>query len=183
MPDSDIAVTPDSKLGELLERWPELQEVLVQMSPHFRALQNPVLRRTVAKIATLRQVSQVSGVALGLLVERIRGAVGLAGGPSCGAVAATPEAAPRPSWAVAAAVSRTFDARAAIESGDHPLPAVMRSLAGLGVGQVYELVTPFVPAPLVDLARGKGFLAYSVEEAEGLVRTYFKAEGTGAPPP
>jgi hypothetical protein len=31
-------------------------------------------------------------------------------------------------------------------------------------GEVYALVTPFVPAPLVDLARGKGFLGFSVTE-------------------
>jgi hypothetical protein len=50
----------------------------------------------------------------------------------------------------------------------------MADLAALGDGEVYELVTPFVPAPLVDLARGKGFPSFSVQEREGLVRTYFR---------
>jgi hypothetical protein len=176
MPERAAAnITPDSRIGELLERWPELEAVLVDLSPHFKALSNPVLRRTVAKVATLRQVSTVSGVPLGVLVEKLRTGAGLspmalteeAGGP----------ATERPAWAVEGAVTRTLDARAAIEAGEHPMPEVMAALARLGAGQVYLLVTPFVPAPLLDLARGKGFASYSVTEAPGLVRSYFRKEG------
>jgi hypothetical protein len=171
----DCAITPESKLGELLERWPRLEDVLIELSPHFRALQNPVLRRTVARVATLRQVSSVSGVALGVLVERLRAGAGL---PAT-APAEESEAAPeRPDWATEGSVAHRHDARAAIEAGEHPMPRVMADLAALADGEVYELVTPFVPAPLVDLARAKGFPGFSVREREGLVRTYFRK-----PPP
>lgn len=52
----------------------------------------------------------------------------------------------------------------------------MADLAGLADGEVYVLLTPFVPAPLVDAARGKGLAAYSAPEGEDLVRTYFRRE-------
>ncbi len=175
MRDCPADVTPDSKVGELLERWPALERVLVEISPHFEALRNPVLRRTVAKVATLRQVAKVSGVPLGVLVERLRAGAGLA--PI--AVAAEEDGSPaaRPDWAAASAVVQALDARADIEAGEHPMPAVMRELARLGPGEVFELVTPFVPAPLVDLAREKGFDGRSVAEAPGLVRTWFRRAG------
>jgi hypothetical protein len=169
-----VDITPDSRLADLLERWPELEGVLVGLSPHFRALQNPVLRRTVARVATLRQVSKVSGVPLGTLVERLREGAGLA--PLAVGDVSGSAPAERPPWAEQAAVAQSHDARAAIEAGEHPLPRVMADLAALGDAQVYELVTPFVPAPLIDLARGKGFASFSVVEAEGLVRTYFRKE-------
>jgi hypothetical protein len=172
MPERAATITPDSKVGELLERWPELEAVLLDLSPHFRALRNPVLRRTVARIATLRQVSKVSGVALGVLVSRLRAGAGLAPLPvedEAGGVA--PE---RPPWASEREVSRTHDARAAIEAGEHPMPRVMADLAALAGGEVYALVTPFVPAPLVDLARDEGFLSFSVAEGDDVVRTYFR---------
>jgi hypothetical protein len=168
-------ITPDSKLGDILERWPNLEEVLLALSPHFKALRNPVLRRTVAKVATLRQVSTVSGVPLGTLVTRLRAGAGLPlleVGDAGDSVSAE-----RPPWAVTSSVARTYDARAAIEAGEHPMPQVMAELAALGDGQVFELVTPFVPAPLVDLAREKGFAAFSDAVDEGLVRTYFRKEG------
>ncbi len=172
MPECAATITPDSKLGELLERWPGLEDVLVELSPHFRALRNPVLRRTVAKVATLRQVSSVSGVALGVLIERLRAGAGLAAAPFTDEGGGPPEE--RPEWAVERAVTRTHDARAAIEAGEHPMARVMADLAGLAEGEVYALVTPFVPAPLVDLARGKGFAAYSIVEGSALARTYFR---------
>ena len=168
-----VVITPDSKVGELLERWPSLEDVLVELSPHFRALRNPVLRRTVAKVATLRQVAVVGGVPLGVLVERLRSAVGLAPLAAEGEADRAP-AAVRPAWTSEREVARTHDARAAIEAGEHPMPRVMTNLTALADGSVYELVTPFVPAPLVDLARGKGFEAYSVVCSEGLVRTFFR---------
>jgi hypothetical protein len=174
MPDRAATITPDSKLGELLERWPQLEAVLLDLSPHFRALRNPVLRRTVAKIATLRQVSTVSGVALGTLVTRLRAGAGLA--PIAVDEEAGGAAPARPAWASEREVSRTHDARAAIEAGEHPMPRVMADLAALAEGEVYALVTPFVPAPLVDLARGKGFVAFSVAEGDAIVRTYFRKE-------
>jgi len=182
MPECAAAtITPDSKLGELLERWPNLESVLLEISPHFRALSNPVLRRTVAKVATLRQVSTVSGVPLGTLIERLRAGAGLQ--PVEVAVEGGEASAPRPAWAVESRVARTRDARAAIAAGEHPMPQVMADLAALADEQVYQLVTPFVPAPLVDLARGKGFVSFSVVEREDLVRTYFKKDEPVAPRP
>ena len=182
MPDAAVAITPDALLGDLLERWPALEATLVEISPHFRALRNPVLRRTVAKVATLRQVAKVSGVPLGTLIDRLRAATGQGGPPGCpdDAQPAGADAAPRPAWAASRHATRTHDARAAIDAGEHPMQRVMQDLASLGDGGVYELVTPFVPAPLVDLARGKGFLAYSAVEDENLVRTWFRRDDAPA---
>ena len=180
MPECATAITPDSKLGDLLERWPGLEHVLIDLSPHFKALRNPVLRRTVAKVATLRQVSTVSGVALGVLIARLRAGAGLAPGPAVQGEDEGGHAAERPAWAEERQAMRTRDARAAIEAGEHPMPRVMADLEALADGEVYALVTPFVPAPLVDLARGKGFVAYSVVEGDALVRTYFRREGRPA---
>ena len=50
----------------------------------------------------------------------------------------------------------------------------MGDLAALGAGQVYELVTPFLPGPLVEIARQQGFETQSATEAGGLVRTWFR---------
>lgn len=164
-------ITPDSKVGELLDHYPRLEETLISISPTYKALKNPVLRRTVAKVATLRQVSKVGNVPLAALIGRLRAAAGQE--PRDGSVETTEDAAARPVWADPAAVTRTFDARETIESGGHPMPQVMSDLAQLKPGEVYALVTPFVPAPLVDLAAQKGYRAWSSQESTELVRTYF----------
>jgi hypothetical protein len=179
MPECEASlITPDAKLGALLERWPGVEAALLEISPHFRALQNPVLRRTVARVATLRQVSKVSGVPLGALIERLRGAAGL---PQLAVNDDAEAPGQRPPWAQDASVTTRHDARGAIEAGEHPMPRVMADLAALPGAAVYLLITPFVPAPLVDLAREQGFVAHSVTEAEGVVRTYFQRSAAASP--
>ena len=48
-----LIITPKTKVLELIETYPELEDVLIEYAPAFKNLKNPVLRRTVAKIATL----------------------------------------------------------------------------------------------------------------------------------
>ncbi|HOK52235.1 MAG TPA: DUF1858 domain-containing protein [Bacteroidales bacterium] len=43
-----IPITPQTKVGELLEAYPQLEAKLLELSPKFGHLKNPVLRRTVA---------------------------------------------------------------------------------------------------------------------------------------
>ena len=56
MAESKITISPKTKVGELLDAYPELEPVLMAMSPAFEKLKNPVLRKTVARVATLQQV-------------------------------------------------------------------------------------------------------------------------------
>ena len=91
-------------------------------------------------------------------------------------VAAVAQPVARPAW-VKVPPDRSLDARPVIAAGAHPLEKVMQDLATLGAGVVYELITPFVPAPLIEIACGKGFEAWSAPIEGGVVRTYFIREG------
>ncbi|MBI5509757.1 MAG: DUF1858 domain-containing protein [Deltaproteobacteria bacterium] len=166
------SITPDTKVGELLRHFPALEDVLIDISPTYRALKNPVLRKTVAKIANLRQVAKVGNVPLATLIGKLRAGAGQAPSTDLAEAGATPAA--RPSWAEPRAVHASFDARALIEAGGHPLEQVMRDLDALAAEQVYALVTGFQPEPLIDLARHKGFEAFSVWDGADVVCTYFR---------
>lgn len=172
MSTSDLIITPETKVGDLLAHYPDLEGVLVELSPAYQALKNPVLRRTVARVATLRQVARVGGVPLGTLIRRLRTA---AGQPDEIPVSDAGEAGIRPAW-TSTDPWRTWDARPTIEAGGHPMEQVMKDLAALPPERVYVLITPFVPAPLMDLAANKGFESHAVPEAPDLVRTYFRRQ-------
>jgi hypothetical protein len=166
------SITPDTKVGELLKNFPDLEDTLANMSPAFGKLRNPVLRRTVGKVATLRQVANMGDIPLATLINNLRQAAGLA------EVEVAPEeehtADGTPDWFDQSKVAKTFDARTVLESGGQPMAPVMEHLVGMNPDQIYELITPFVPTPLIDLANKKGFKAWSKNEADDLVRTYFK---------
>jgi len=75
MPDDAFLITPATNVAELLERYPELVEVLVGIAPNFKNLTNPVMRKTMARFATLQTAAETAKMPVEELVERLRAAV------------------------------------------------------------------------------------------------------------
>jgi len=168
---ANIEITPDSKLGELIDHNPQLEEVLISLSPAFRKLRNPVLRRTVAKVATLRQVARVGNISLALLINELRKATGRETVVNTGDEETMTDHPP--DWFSGEAVEKTFDARPIIEAGRNPMKDFFAFMETIPNGRIGLLVTSFQPAPLIGIARGKNYEAWTVREAEELYNTYF----------
>jgi hypothetical protein len=166
------SITPDSKIGALLESYPQLEEILLQMSPAYAYLRNPVLRRTVAKVATLRQVAKVGNVPLATLINTLRHSVGIDENWSDQAASGTSEQVP--AWLENVVVAKTLDARPVIAGGGHPLEQVLGELRELHSGEIYLLITPFLPAPLLDVVKKKGHEVWTKTNGEGLYENYFR---------
>lgn len=172
---SGLSITPETKVGELLEAWPELEATLVAIAPAFAKLRNPILRRTVARVATLAQAARVGGVDVRTLVGTLRQAAGLPGEPTAAEAAAAGEvlAAP-PAWHDEARVVARIDADEVLARGDHPLGAVQGAAASLPKGGELLLLSSFLPAPLVDAMRKKGFETASFRADGGRVATLLR---------
>ncbi len=169
-------ITPELKVGELLEAYPELEDVLVDIAPAFEKLRNPVLRRTVAKLTSIRQAAQVGGVSLGEMVGRLRSAAGCEEGWVDEGVAPA-ETDVRPDWVNEGELVETFDAFEMIEGGGHPLPQVLAALRKLRPGQVYAIITPFVPAPMLDKAAEAGYRTWTERLGNERFKTHFTPGG------
>lgn len=164
-------ITPDLKIGALLDAYPDLEEVLIGIAPAFKKLRNPVLRRTVAKLTTLRQAAQVGGVSLGETIRTLRSAAGIAQEWNDEEPAASGRS-PRPDWFDEGKIVETFDATEMIEGGGHPLPVVMAAVRKLAPGQIYAIVTPFTPAPMIDTVRAAGFETWTTQAGSERFITY-----------
>lgn len=151
-------ITPHMKVGELLEAYPALEDVLIGIAPEFARLRNPLLRKTVAKITTLEQAAQVGGLGLGELINKLRAAAGQEGFTAGDPFAGQGE---RPAWVDQITIVTTDDAREAIAAGEHPLPRVMAAVGALEPGQAHLLITPFIPAPLLDKVRERGLQVWT----------------------
>ena len=163
-----IQITPDTKITVLVADYPDLETVLTEFCPSFGALRTPQLRQAVARNMTLAQLAHADRLSLGTLIARLRDAAGL------DATAVAEATSDRPDWADAGPADRILDARQIIESGGPPLDRAMQGVAELAPGQVYELITPFVPAPLIDLVLKQGCEAHCVTIGPGEYRTYFR---------
>ncbi len=79
-----------------------------------------------------------------------------------------------PVWLDKARIRITLDARPILASGEHPLQRVIEECSTLQPGDIYEIITPFPPMPMIEKLTAMGFENF-VEPAEnGLFHTYFR---------
>jgi hypothetical protein len=166
-----IPISPETKVGDLLDAYPGIEETLIRIAPAFEKLRNPVLRKTVAKVATLQQAAKIGGVPLPQLIGQLREAVGQGcAGP--GAQGAE-EQGDDSSWLKTAVIIEEIDADAMLETGVHPIGKVRECTAKLNGGEAVLLKSSFRPEPLIDLMRQSGMAVYSEETSPGRHSTYF----------
>lgn len=78
-----------------------------------------------------------------------------------------------PEWLDRAKIKTSLDARPLLASGIHPLQKVMQETSLFEAGDIYEIITPFPPFPMIEKMQDAGFESFS--EQKGLVFfTYFR---------
>jgi hypothetical protein len=168
MPDETL-ITGETRVGELLRDHPEVEEVLIGMAPAFEKLRNPVLRRGVGRVATLKQAAAVGRIPVVAMVNELRVAAGQvpledAGGEE------TSYFESRPAWFSQERVIEVVR-EDEIDPNMMPIRPLLRRARKLGSDDILEFVSSHLPAPGIDILRKKGYRTWSVED-EPLIRTY-----------
>jgi len=60
-----------TKIDDLLKQFPFLEDYLISLSPKFKGLKNPIMRKTMGKVASLEMAAAVSGQSLELLISSL----------------------------------------------------------------------------------------------------------------
>jgi DUF438 domain-containing protein len=71
-----MELSAKTRVNDLLTKYPFLKDYLIGLSPEFRMLDNPVMRRTVGRIATLGRVAMVGGIDQKVLLNGIAAEIG-----------------------------------------------------------------------------------------------------------
>jgi hypothetical protein len=167
------AITRELRVAELLKHYPDLEDILIGISPAFSKLKNPVLRKTVAKVATLKQASLVGDVPISEMINRLRQAAGIEDMLD-EMIPNRDSMAQKPDWVNQNEKIITFDIVELIEKGQQPITDVVQRLNRLSGGEVLEVLTPFFPAPLIDKAHKLGYESWSEKVNDKLTRNYFR---------
>jgi uncharacterized protein (DUF2249 family) len=147
--ETKLIITPKTRVFDLLAAYPELEELLIDTIPTFKKLKNPVLRNTVAKITTLQQAAPIGNIKTEELINILRKAVGQ---ENMDNIQDTGFVTARPVWFSEDKVVRTFDVREMLEAGEHPVNQVLADVKALKEGEIYSMIAPFLPAPLIEKA-------------------------------
>ncbi|WP_243090960.1 DUF2249 domain-containing protein [Thermus neutrinimicus] len=172
--DWEEVVRPEMKVAEVLRRWPELLEVLVEASPAFQKLKNPLLRRTMPNLVTVAQAARIGGLEPEELVARLNRALGVEARPEAPAAREGESllGTPPPPW-LSAPVGFHLDVRPILEQGGEPFQAIMAAALEVGPGKKLVLEVLFEPIPLYKVLGKKGFLAWCEQLGEKHYRVHF----------
>jgi uncharacterized protein (DUF2249 family) len=77
-----------------------------------------------------------------------------------------------PEWFNEKNIVSVFDARPIISGGGHPMMEVFDEANKLNTGEILDLITPFVPAPLIDKLHNMGFETFAKESEGNIFHTY-----------
>jgi hypothetical protein len=145
----NLIITPKTKIYDLLEAYPELEEILISSAPEFKKLQNPVLRRTITRITSISQAAVIGGLNVEELVNRLRHKVGQ---DDIHQLDETDKkyVLTQPDWFNIELISSRIDIREMLNRGEQPVHEVMAAIKLLDENAILEVIAPFIPAPLLD---------------------------------
>jgi DUF438 domain-containing protein len=66
-----MEISAKTKIDDLLKKFPFLMDFFISKSPKFKHLKNPMMRKTIGKVATLKQVAEMGNLDLAVLVAEI----------------------------------------------------------------------------------------------------------------
>jgi len=148
-------ITLATTIADLLENYEGMKDILIGINPKFKKLNNPVLRRTLAKLATVKQAAIVGGMDANDLLDQLREAVGQEPLKATPATDATEETK-LPSWA-SEKPKVTLNANEILDNEGNPLAEANKTVKALDPGEILEIVSDFRPEPLIDEFSQKGY--------------------------
>jgi len=166
-----MEITPSVTVYALLDAYPELEEVLIGIAPPFKKLNNPFLRRSVAKVATIKHIASVGGVPLDEMITQIREAVGQP--ESTESYEDQDYFGEQPDWFSPDKVALSLDEDKVGDKDKMTLVIILQEAKNVKKGEIIELVTSFLPAPGIDTMKSKGYSVWTRKESDDLIRSYF----------
>jgi uncharacterized protein (DUF2249 family) len=156
-------ILASEKMSDVLKKHPALLETLIDLSPAFRSLRNPVLRRVQTRLVTVSQAAGIAGIEPALLTQRLNEAAGIFAPSQTEPVTHVDEtlgAAIDP-MIDGAPVAAEIDVRPLMARGEEPFRAIMTAARTVPAGSTLRLVAGFEPLPLYDVLAKQGFVHHT----------------------
>ncbi len=151
-----LIITPKTKIYDLLEAYPQLENTLISAAPEFKKLKNPVLRKTITRITNIGQAATIGGLKTEELVNRLRKEIGQ---ETIGQMDDSGEKYNTvcPDWFNQEKISNTIDIRDMLHAGEQPVHEVLSQIRKLDNKEILKVIAPFIPAPLIDKSTSLGY--------------------------
>lgn len=170
-------ITKEMKISKMLAEFPPTFDVLIKASPHFKKLENKILRRALAGRVTVAQAASIAGVDLYSLLFGLNKSINNSFEPKQNLsekmnnenlVKQKPEILNN----ISVDKIHQLDVRPILEKGTDPFQVIMAAVKELNDGDVLILINSFEPLPLYTVLGKKGYEHFT-EKEDDLFKIYF----------
>jgi len=174
-----MAILAKTRIGDTIKKYPELKNVLKELSPKFEKLDNPVIFKMVSKWATFSDAARISGLSICELLHALNKAIGKEHELAKYAPDCIKEEEQKisdkqtPDWVKDAKQVILMDVR---ERDDFFLPEVLSAINRLEQDQALLVINSFYPAPLVNMLEEKGNDFYYQKESAAEHQLHIKGK-------
>ncbi|MBK6635659.1 MAG: DUF2249 domain-containing protein [Chitinophagaceae bacterium] len=169
-----ITINANTKIAGLIKQHPDALETIVSISPKFKKLRNPILRKVIAGRTSIAMASRIGGCSVDDFFNRLQPL-----GFDIDTTAVVTEKAgedkrvPEFMNNIPADKITELDVRPVIDNGKDPLSFILQKVKALETGSVLKIINSFEPTPLMLLLGKQGFESYAEVISDELVNTYF----------
>lgn len=179
-----MLINKQTKIAVLLKHHPDALDAIIKLSPDFKKLQNPVLRKLMAGRTSIAMAAKIGGCRPEDFFEKLKPLGFDVNLQTTEADDAPGEAKPIPVFLreLKEAELVPLDVRPMLAGGKDPLKQIQQQVKELKTGQVLKIINTFEPTPLLKLLEKQGFKSYVDHIGEDMVETYFyKSANASAP--
>ncbi|MEO6915595.1 MAG: DUF2249 domain-containing protein [Chitinophagaceae bacterium] len=170
-----MRINAQTKISVLIKSHPDALEAIVMLSPDFKKLRNPVLRKLMAGRTSIAMASKIGGCTPEDFFEKLKPL-----GFQADNILPTDEGGASEPGLVPAFINElkanqivTLDVRTMLADGNDPLKHIQQTIKTLRQGQALKIINTFEPAPLIQLLEKQGFECYVSFVEKDLIETYF----------
>ncbi|MGV3510055.1 MAG: DUF2249 domain-containing protein [Sphingobacteriaceae bacterium] len=179
-----MLINSQTKIAALLKHHPDALEAIVTLSPDFKKLRNPILRKIMAGRTSISMASKIGGCTPDDFFK-VLAPYGFEFDTSTKVEEEPePERVPLPDFInkVESAQVITLDVRQMLAAGNDPLKLIQQTIKELNSEQVLKIINTFEPTPLIRLLEKQGFQSFTDFVNKDLIETYFyKTSDTDSP--
>ncbi|CAN5745093.1 hypothetical protein BH10BAC3_BH10BAC3_09090 [soil metagenome] len=171
-------INADTKIATLLKHHADALEAIITLSPDFKKLRNPFLRKLMAGRTSIAMASKIGGCTPEAFFKKLQPLGFDADTLTVTSETISQEQKPMPAFInnMQASQTITLDVRPMLAAGNDPLQLIQQRVKALQQGQVLKIINTFEPTPLINLLGRRGFVSYVKQVKENVIETYFYKE-------
>ena len=167
-----MVIDVNTKIARLIMQSAEALETIVNISPKFDKLRNPIVRKLMAGRTSIWTASKIAGVSVGdffLNLKKLGFTIDNRSIPEENVKKELPAFFDN----VRKDQVTELDVRSFVAAGNDPLPEIMQNVNRLQPGEVLKVTNSFYPRPLIVELETQGFSCFTDIIDDNLVEAYF----------